>query len=355
MLKHATKADPWSHVWGNLNCAGFGPYQISNFVPGTSISYSANPHYYRGQPQYTTVTVKAIPEDANRIAAVEAGEADIAEFLAPVELQAMAKNSNISVLGKYTNQIDVLLLNYAYKPWNLPNNKLIRQAVAYALPYDDIVTEDYSGFGRRMYSLIPQSFSGYEANYTYNTNLSKAKSLLAQAGFPGGKGLEQYSSAFELCYVTERSSLLEPIANRIQTSLAQIGINITLSPITDADFATRQFVKKDMPMAIVDAGNPIIPDAIYVCRVFYQTPSKGGLVDAQNYSNPTFDKLVAQATGATGAQRTAFAHQLQTILMEDLPAIPMVELLPAIAVRKPLTGFLISEDNDVPSYWYFKS
>jgi peptide/nickel transport system substrate-binding protein len=54
MKKHATASDPWSHIWGNQNCAGFGPYTITTYKPGTQIVYEllpARPEIHQGHHQ----------------------------------------------------------------------------------------------------------------------------------------------------------------------------------------------------------------------------------------------------------------------------------------------------------------
>lgn len=356
MLAHATSDDPWSHNWNNTNIAGFGPYHITSWTAGQELVMAANPSYYRGLPQLKKITVRAIPESANRIAALRSGEADMVEYLAPSELKSLSGISNISVLGAYTNQVVDLFINYKNKPWGMPGNRELRQAVAYAIPYDDIVQQDFAGiYATRMYSLVPASFYGYKANMTYNTDLNKARSLMAQAGYANGQGLQQYSSSFQIFYASEHSALLEPLANRIRTNLAAIGMPVSLQPIPAAEFTTRQLVKKDMPMAITDFENAIIPDAGYTERVFYQSPSAGGLVNPQNYANPAFDALVTQSGTATGAARLQMLEQLQDILMLDLPAIPLVEKRAALPVRNPIADWYVRLDGDVPWYWYFKS
>jgi len=231
----------------------------------------------------------------------------------------------------------------------------LRQAVAYAIPYDDIVNLDYLGFGRRMYSPIPSSFAGYKEIKTYSTNLAKARSLLAEAGFPGGSGLAQYGSGLQMYFVSERSTLLEPIANQIRTNLAAIGINVTLQPLPQAEFATKQLQTHDLPMSIFDFSSPSVPDAGFVCSLLYQSQKSGGLVDPTNFANANFDKLSTQAKTATGAKRIALLHEMQDILMSELPTIPLVEALPIEAMAKPLQGWFVPTEATVPLYAYIKS
>ena len=275
MKKHATASDPWSHTWGNQNCAGFGPYEITTYKPGTQIIYQYRKDYYRPAPKYTKIFTSAVAEAGSRVAALKTGQAQIAEYLDPADLASLQGDSSVSLVGSYTNDIAFICLNYSYAPWNLPTNKLIRQAIAYAIPYDDIVNLDYLGFARRMYSQVPSTFDGYVANMTYQTNLDKAKALLSQAGFPGGAGLNKYSSGLQFYFVSERSSLLEPVANRIKTNLASIGINITLQPLPQSEFATRQLQTGNMPMSLFDFSSPSVPSASFLTKLLYQNPVVG--------------------------------------------------------------------------------
>jgi peptide/nickel transport system substrate-binding protein len=355
MKKHATASDPWSHTWGNQNCAGFGPYEITTYKPGTQIIYQYRKDYYRPAPKYTKIFTSAVAEAGSRVAALKTGQAQIAEYLDPADLASLQGDSSVSLVGSYTNDIAFICLNYSYAPWNLPTNKLIRQAIAYAIPYDDIVSLDYQGFARRMYSQVPSTFDGYVANMTYQTNLDKAKALLSQAGFPGGAGLNKYSSGLQFYFVSERSSLLEPVANRIKTNLASIGINITLQPLPQSEFATRQLQTGNMPMSLFDFSSPSVPSASFLTKLLYQTPSSGGLVDPTHYSNKAFDTLSTQAQSASGAQFTSLATQMQNTLMTDLPTIPLVEVRPVLAMTKPLTGWYQVLDATVPEYYYVTS
>jgi peptide/nickel transport system substrate-binding protein len=355
MKKHATASDPWSHTWGNQNCAGFGPYMITTYKPGTQIVYQARTNYYRPAPKYTRIITSAVAEAGSRVAALKVGQAQMAEYLDPADLASLKSDNSVSLVGSYTNDIAFICLNYSYPPWNLPTNRLLRQAVAYAIPYDDIVNLDYLGFARRMYSQVPSTFDGYVANMTYQTDLDKAKALMSQAGFPGGNGLAKYSSGMQFYFVAERSSLLEPVADRIKTNLAAIGMNITLQPLPQSEFATKQLQTGDMPMSLFDFSSPSVPTAAFLTKLLYQTPATGGLVDPTHYSNKAFDALSTQAQSASGAQLSSLTGQMQTTLMTDLPTIPLVEVRPVLAMAKPLTGWYQVLDATVPEYYYVTS
>lgn len=353
MKAHATASDPWSEQWSNSGgSAGFGPYCLGAWTPGQSITYHANPGYYL-HPYYTTVIDKAVPEDANRIASIESGAAQIVTGLTPQEFSSVQSSGQAQILSWQSNQNIVVEMNYQSKPWSLPNNKLIRQAVAYAIPYDEIISSVFKGTAHQMLSPVPPGYNGYHPVSAYSTNLAKAKALLAQAGYPGGRGLNQYTQGLQLSYQTESSSILQPIATMIQTALAKIGIHITLNPITAAEFSTLELTKHSLPFGLDNNEHPIGTDADYTAKLYFQTTSKGGLSNNTNYSSPVVDSLFAKAlTMPTGPARDAVLAQLQDTLMTDLPWIPLVVQRSQIAVAKGITGWLGNPDTTL-NYWNF--
>lgn len=347
MKKHATAKDPWSHTFNdNQGLAAFGAYCVDKWIKGSEIDLAANPNYNWGpKPQFTKVVLRQVPSDSSRIAALRAGNADIATDLSPIEYNNLASASTVTVYSTYNNQTAWLHLNYKYAPWNLPNNKYLRQAIADAIPYDEIIKSDYQGEARRWFGFSPSSYYGYVPMHTYDYNLTKAKALLVKAGFPGGKGLEKYSSGMQLVYPAERAPIIEPFANLIRTNLAKIGVNIVLNPIPLSQFQDRHLAKKDIPMAIIDFGAPFAPDTGYAQQLFYASVDKGGLTNSENYSNAKFDALVDQSKKTVGAARLAILKKAALIQNDELPTIPLVEFKSRLAAKKGISGWTLTSDN----------
>jgi peptide/nickel transport system substrate-binding protein len=355
MRKHATAADPWSHKYTNTtNSPGFGAYCLTKWSKGTEMNLSANPNYYRGQPRFKRIVIRKVPSDANRVASIQSGAADIVTNLTPQEYANLAKNSRVTVLAWSGNRVLRLGINSNFAPWNLANNALIRQAVAYAVPYDAILKADYLGTGRRWYGSCESSYYGFKPIRRYSTDLAKAKALLARAGFPEGKGLEKHGQGFSIVYVAERRSLIEPIANRIKTGLAQIGITAQLNPVSQAEYLDRTLTKYDTPMFISDQDRPLGPDVGYCSLLFYVSKKNGGLNNSSAWVNPRFDNLYKLSSTTVGQKRLDVLHQMQDILMRDLPIIPVAEVPSQLAVRKGITNWA-GTTYDILSYWEFKS
>ncbi len=351
---HATAKDPWSHNYVNtVSSPGFGPYCLSKWVKGSETDLTVNPNgWYGGKPQFSKIIIRKVPANSNRVAAIQSGAADIVTNLTPQENANVAKNANVTVLKNAGPKILTLGLSFNFKPWNDATNRLLRQAVAYALPYEEIYKADYLGTARKWNGLCADSYFGFVPHTQYVTNIPKAKALMTQAGFPDGKGLE--TDGLKLTYAAERRALMEPIANRIKTALSQIGINITLDPISQAEYTDRTLTKYDVPMFLADQDRPLGPDVGYCSLLFYVSKKNGGLNTPFAYSNAAFDALYKTTSKTTGATRLAALKKMQDILMTDLPGIPVAQVSTQLAVRKGITGW-VATNYDILSYLEFKS
>ena len=338
MKKHATSADPWSHNYTQtVNAPGFGPYCMTKWIKGSEMQFTFNPNYYRGKAEFTNVVMRKVPANSSRIASLLAGQADVATNLTPQELAKVGSSSTAKVLSWKNNKVTYLGLNYKFAPWNDKQNKLIRQAVAYAMPYDEILKSDYLGTATKWNGHCESTYYGFVPNTKYQTNIAKAKELMAQAGYPDGKGLP--TDGLKIAYVAERRALLEPIANRISTALAQIGINITLNPLSQTEYADTALNKHDAAMFLSDADRPLGPDVGYCALLWYVSAAKGGLVTGLNYSSPTIDDLYAKSSTTLGATRLAILKKMQDTMMDDMPMIPIAEVQSQLAVSKKITNW----------------
>jgi peptide/nickel transport system substrate-binding protein len=356
MRRHATATDPWSHGYTNTtNAPGFGPYCLARWNKGSEMDFSANPHYWKGAPQYSKVVVRAVPADSNRASAISTGQANVATSLTPRENALVAASASGSVLG-FQNNVELSLgVNFRYAPFNnLVRGRLIRQAMAYVMPYAQVIKQDYLGLAMKADGLAPPNSFGYTPITTYSTNLARAKQLMSEAGYPDGHGLSESSPAFTVYWTAEESTLLQPIANQIRTSLAQIGINIKLDPIPQAQESERELVTHDMGMFLRSDLRPFVPDIGYDALLFDVSTAAGGLVNSTNFSNAQLDALYQQSEEANGSERLALLAKLQRLEMVDLPLIPLVVARSNLAVSKGITNWL-GNSNDNVYWWYLKA
>lgn len=351
-LSHATEEDPWAHDWmNNQGSAGFGPYCLRSWDKEQEMVFEANPNWDQEElipPRFRTVTLRKVPSASTRTSALLSGSANITTNLTSRDFAEIIEEGgeDAKVLGVLGNENTFLHMNFSVPPFD---NVTLRQAIAYAVPYDDIIQTGYLGQAERWNGIVPPSYPGFKEITTYGTDLDRARELLAEAGYPNGEGLDAFSEAFQLFYVSEKQDQLAPIATTLQTGLREVGIEIELAPIPQSQYGDRQLVRRDLPFAINDQEKPIAPDAGYAIQLFFITADKGGLNNMVNYSNDEVDALwLEQAKVEQDPDiRNEMLGRIQDILMEDVVWLPMVIWQSQIAISSSITNWAYDPGNAI--------
>jgi len=346
MKKHATDADPWSHEYtNNVNAPSFGPWCVDSWKKEEEFIVKANPNYWRGKPFYDRVIYRKVPQSANRIAILRSGQASIVEGLNPKEIDAVSKVKGIKIEGGYLNNTLILLVNWKAKPFD---NVTLRKAIAHAIPYQDIIRTTYFNQAKQWQGLVPSSYPGYKKpTAEYKFDLAMAKKLLAEAGYPDGKGLEAFAEAFKLSYAAERETNLGPSATLIQTRLKALGIPVQLDPQPATQLADRQLVKKDLPFSLYDQSKPIGVDAAYALQLYFVSAPRG-VNNMTNFSDPELDALFTKAqVEPDNAKRNEYLAGAQEVLMNKLAWIPLIENKLQFAMQAKVKGLVLHPSQNL--------
>jgi peptide/nickel transport system substrate-binding protein len=347
MEANATAEDPWAHDYtNNVNVPSFGPYCVESWTKDDEIVFTANPDYYRGAPAIERVVMKKVPQSSNRVVVLRSGQAQLVQALTPREYDSLRGANGISVGGVSGNENLFVHMNFDVEPFD---NPLIRRAVAHSIPTQQIIENAYFGQATPWQGHVPSSYPGYHVSETqYPYDPVGAAALLAEAGFPGGAGLDAFGEAFQLTYVSEKETTLGPIVNAIATAMREIGFPVTLNPIPQTQYGDRQLVKRDLPFAVNDQEKPIGVDAGYAVQLFFVSPEAGGLNNMVNYRNAEMDALWSQArVESDPAARDAMLATIQDTLMADVVWAPVVEYNTQWAFSESLKGLQWHPDNSV--------
>jgi len=306
----------------------------------------ANAAYYRGKPAIDRIVIKKVPQTANRTLTLRSLQADLTQRLTTREYNGLRTAPGVTVAGIYGNEVLSLGLNFKTPPFDNPK---LRQAIAYAMPYQQIARVGYAGAARKMEGQYPRVENDYIRPSTqYDTDATKAKALLAEAGFPDGKGLEKYPDSFRLAFTAEREATLGPIATVIQAALKDVGIVVQLDPMPQTQISDRRLVKKDLPMALNDIEKAVGPDVTFATKLYFASPAVGALNNFVNYANPEVDRLFGEALAQLdSAQRAPIVRQIQEIVQQDLAWVPLVETKTEYAFRSKLKGITWHPENSV--------
>ena len=331
---HITEDDPIGLEWTGNNTAHFGAYTLTRTEQGVSVEFEPNPNYWDGTPNNARVIIRRVPEPSTRASLMLAGVVDIAWGLGVDELSRLVGVPGVKILRDPDNLIGLesnLVMNTGRAPFD---NVLVRKAIAHAIPYDDIIQGVFGGNATKSHNLLRPIDFGNDASrdwYTYDIDL--ARDLLAEAGLADG-----FSTSV---IMSERSATGQNLLLTIKTSLADIGIDMDIDIRTEAVFRGMSFQNpKPYEMFLEDISRAFVPHPLFVYTHFWQPPGVS-CCNTSDYNNDQVTSLLTQALASTDeVEVISMINQIQDIIMEDVPIVPIAYVLDRVAVRDNISGII---------------
>lgn len=223
------------------SCVGTGHYKIKEFVPSSSMTLVRNEDYwqteelthYRSKAEADEIQILTILEEAQLAVALETGTVDVAK-IGTASAGSFIGNPDYDDFQASSTAYYYLRFNVGHDSV-FYHNQALRQAICYAINVDDIVTGTYRGDGVKMHALGLPHQAGYQDKWDnesyYDYDLDKAKSLMAEAGYPDG--------GLTLKLVVLGNDVCKSWATIVQAQLAQIGITIEVEALDSAVWYTK--------------------------------------------------------------------------------------------------------------------
>lgn len=340
---HITEEDPWALKWVNANPAGSGAYRLESFQPEERVVLVRNEDWKSGPlPAVQKIIELNVPEAGNRRALLEKGDIDINYNVSEKDISELKDTGNFTVVSTpIENCLYAIDLNTQSELAGAPNpfsDLKVRQAVAYAIPYDAIVETALYGECVPMYGAQSKTAStiDWPQPYPYNTDPDRAKALMAESGYPDGFDT---TLAFDL----GTKEWAEPMCVLVQEALAPIGINVTLEKVPSANFRG-VLVDKNQPMIVNGFGGWLnYPDYFF----FYSYHGQNATFNGSAYQNPELDKFVDAAL-ALEADDPAYAENVKgflNIAFEEMPRIAIAQPYLSVAMQPSVSGY---------QYWFHR-
>ena len=308
------------------NPIGTGPFIFDSWTREQCVLLANKEFTQRqGPPKFDKLIYKIIPDVDTTILALQRGEIDIAWVL-PREAALMdrLKASGCKVTYMKRPTYHQIFMNVQKKPFD---DVRVRRAIAHAIDKDTLAKHVFSGMAERLDSPVPRGFFGHteEGIPRYDYNPEKAKSLLAQAGYPNG---------ISVTMDTHSSPSLLPLAQAMVEQLRQANISVKLS-VTDQATWWGKLSKGNSDFAhILPAYQP---DADFVMMRFFHSTAFSPGINVSRYDK--IDDLIGKAQSEMNKKkRLDYYFQIQHKLMEDLPVIPLMMIDYPTAYRSHLSG-----------------
>ncbi len=335
--KNATADDPWAGKWLQANTAGSGAYTVERYVPGQQVVLKRNEDWVSGKkPAFEQVILQTVPDASTRGNLIEKGDADLTLAVQTADFDSLEKSGKAKVQAiPMPTAFTALVFNTKMAPFD---NKLVRQAIAAAMPYDDLIRGVVNGRGGKLYGASwtkePTSFAFPQA-LPNKLDLDLAKKKLSDAGFPNG---------FEttLSYGADRAELADLAAPLIQEALGKIGIKIRIEKMPAPQFA-EAVTQKSKPLTF-QQSLAYFPSTEYFFRVFLSGPSRWNFSSWANADvDATLPKLRYEADQA---KFEAESKRLIGLMAEEEPMVLLWQPTLNIAMSQTLKGFTL---------WYHRS
>ncbi len=326
--QHTTDEDPWADNWLKKNTAGFGPYQQGEYVAEGRFVYEINPGWWNDAPFFETVTVVQVPDGSSRLTSLLAGSVDMIFDISADERARVAREDGFRAVKFDGNSHTTLRMHSEIEPYN---NLKVRQAIAYAFPYDEVVEGVFKGEAPRMRSFVPPGIhTDYIPAYQFETDIEKAKALLAAAGYPEG-----FKTKITL---TSGYQEVPPISIYLISALAKIGIDVTLETLAPSPFKSA-LRAKETPIFLENSSSTVLNTGFAVSLFFLDK----GIVNYTKYNNPRVNELhdLGLRTIDPVAQSNIW-KEVQQIVADDVPWVYIT--YPGITVA--------GKDDLVGWHWY---
>jgi peptide/nickel transport system substrate-binding protein len=337
---HKSSSDPYAHSWlgSNIDGTAQGPFMLESWQHGSQWVLAKNPNYYGQEPKVDKVTFKIIPNASSRLALLKRGAVDIAYDLPLKDIKALQTSSDVKVI-RYPSRFVVFLgMNSKVKPFD---NVKVRQAIAYAVPYKTIISQVLQGYGRQLTSPVPFGTPTHTDKYfVYKTDYTKAKQLLAQAGYPNG-----FTTTLDVASGVDEGT---ETAVWVQQSLRKIGIKLRIQQLPGANFTSR-LQKHQLGFFFFNNWISINNDPFY--HLFWLFRSD--CCDYTNYDNKkVWQAIDSNLLSSDMAKRAAAAEAVQKQIMSDAPWVFLYQPDFVLAMRKNVHGYVYYSSDRFTRYKY---
>ena len=315
-------ADAGATNWKNGN--GTGPFMLTDFVQGSSNTYSRNPNYWDKEkiggeeyklPFLDKVVYRTIKDEATFLTALRTGKLDLLEAIRWSAADDLKKTTPQLKWSRWLNMSGTFLaMRVDTKPFD---DIRVRRALNYAVNKQEIVKAYYGGNAELFAYPQHPDYVGYfepldsmpasvKELFVYNPD--KAKKLLAEAGYPKG-----FSFKVQVCSCSPDHMDLLPL---VAAYLEQVGVKIEIQPMEYAAFLSAMTTKTNAPGYFMNNGHTNPTRSLH--KSFYTKE----VWNPSQWSDPAYDaKINAMYREPDEGKRQALIKELTREILDKAPYI----------------------------------
>jgi peptide/nickel transport system substrate-binding protein len=321
-----------SGTYSTQHPSGTGPFKFSSWRVGDKLTLVRNDAYWGKKAFLRRLIFRPIADNAARLQALQTGEIDGYDNVAPQDVVTVQKISSLKLIDRPSFNVGYVTINRSVKPFD---DLRVRQAVAYGLDRASVVQAFYAGRGSVASQFQPPAVMGFNSAVTkYPYDPAKSRQLLQQAGLT-------LPVEVEFWYPTDvaRPYMPDPSRNfqAFSASLEKAGFKVVpRSAPWRPDYLGRVLAGTGGALNLLgQTGDYADPESFLGIL-------RSNVQFGMAANDPLYAKLDAALKEPDQAKRAALYKAINAYIADNLPGVPYVNTKPALAFKKTVVGFLPS-------------
>jgi len=333
---------------------GTGPYKLVRYAKGDRIELARHDGYWGGKTPWNAVTLRLLPNDASRVAALLAGDVQAIEYVPTADVAKIRADKQLNVYTVVADRLIYLHMDSdrEVSPFvtdkdgkSLAKNPLkdprVRKAISKAINRPAIVDKVMEGQAVASGQLLAEGMFGYTKTLKVETyDPEGAKKLLAEAGYPNGFGLTIHAPNNR--YVNDAK-----IAQAVAQMLTRVGIVTKVETMPSAPyFAQATDLKFSLMLLGWSSGTGEASSPLKALLATYNKDKGFGTANRGRYSNAKVDALLEEALATVDdAKREAVLQRATEIAINDTGIVPLHSQVNLWATRNGITYVPRTDEN----------
>jgi peptide/nickel transport system substrate-binding protein len=329
MMISPAAAEKYGADYGQ-NPVGTGAFLLDEWEQGTAVTLIRNPNYWReDQPYLDSVVFRTVPNVALGLQRISIGEIDMLAEITHSDVQNLVDTQTAVAMRYPAGRWWTMQCQVDKPPFDNPT---LRRAIAHALDREQINNIVFGGQGKVADGIsAPGLWYTGEQKPTFEYSPDKARELLREAEWNMDEPIKVWVGS-------------EPTYNKIsqlvREQLVAVGLKIEMAPIVQSEFYSK-VVERVVNLTPITWASRADPDGHY-----YFIFHKNGTANSTGYNNPKVNVLLEQARSTLEREaRKDFYLQVQQIVMQDLPVIPLVFNANYVVVSKKVKNWSPAPDT----------
>ncbi len=337
--KHLLEGQDLATTPFNRQPVGSGPFTVREWASGQQLVLEANPDYVGTKPAIQRFVYKLVKDSSSVTLALINGEADAGGPVPPADLPQVRNRRELQLV-ETVDANTYIGFQVERKPFD---DRRVRQALTYALDKDAIVARILEGQAIRATSdILPNSWAYNPDVNRFPRDVAKAKSLLDAAGWtPGPDGIRvKDGQPLRFQVLTNAGDKTrEEVLLFARQQWREVGVEMEPQFLELNTFINDRVLKANFDAIFLAASVSVDPDMSR--RLHSRSITQGN--NFLRYVNPQVDSLLEQGLATTDqSRRRAIYAQIQQIVADDVPMIPIYYPRPQYAFRATVKGVSVT-------------